>query len=142
MFHSVSLLSQAPLARGSCALPSVLFNNVVITTFIEMVEMVEILDGRLGKRSVERVRYVINNLLHLVILKYGDISIVLCISTRLRQVTILSLLLKYVIVKARKRGNYAANSIPRKLPIGNSTGYFTRYIEIVREICNSTARVK
>ena len=29
------------------------FNNVVITTVIEMVEMVEILDGRLGKRSVE-----------------------------------------------------------------------------------------
>ena len=25
MFHSVSLLSQAPLARGSCALPSVFF---------------------------------------------------------------------------------------------------------------------
>ena len=44
-------------------------NNVVITTVIEMVEMVEILDGRLGKRSVERVRYVINNLLHLVIVK-------------------------------------------------------------------------
>ena len=44
-------------------------NNVVITTIIEMVEMVEILDGRLGKRSVERVRYVINNLLHLVIVK-------------------------------------------------------------------------
>ena len=40
-------------------------NNVDITTVIEMVEMVEILDGRLGKRSVERVRYVINNLLHL-----------------------------------------------------------------------------
>ena len=36
-------------------------NNVVITTVIEMVEMVEILDGRLGKHSVERVRYVINN---------------------------------------------------------------------------------
>ena len=51
-----------------------------------------ILDGRLGKRSVERVRYVINNLLHLVIVKYGDISLVLCISTRLRLVTILSLL--------------------------------------------------
>ena len=47
-------------------------NNVVITTVIVMVEMVEILDGRLGKRSVERVRYVINNLLHLVIVKYGD----------------------------------------------------------------------
>ena len=42
-------------------------NSVVITTVIEMVEMVEILDGRLGKLSVERVKYVINNLLHLVI---------------------------------------------------------------------------
>ena len=57
--------------------------------------MVEILDGRLGQRSVERVRYVINNLLHLVIVKYGDISLVLCISTRLRLMTILSLLVKY-----------------------------------------------
>ena len=36
-------------------------NNVVISTVIEMVEMVEIVDGRLGKRSVERVKYVINN---------------------------------------------------------------------------------
>ena len=63
-----------------------------------MVEMVEILDGRLGKRSVERVRYVINNLLHLVIVKYGDISLVLYISTRLRLVTILSLLVKYLVI--------------------------------------------
>ena len=63
-----------------------------------MVEMVEILDGRLGKRSVERVRYVINNLLHLVIVKYGDISHILCISTRLRLVTILSLLVKYLVI--------------------------------------------
>ena len=69
-------------------------NNVVITTVIEMVEMVEILDGRLGKR----VRYVINNLLHLVSVKYGDISLVLCISTCLRLVTILSLLVKYLII--------------------------------------------
>ena len=60
--------------------------------------MVEILDGRPGKRSVERVRYVINNLLHLVIVKYGDISLVLCISTRLRLVTILSLLVKYLVI--------------------------------------------
>ena len=73
-------------------------NNVDITTVIEMVEMVEILDGRLGKHSVERVRYVINNLLHLVIVKYGDISLVLCISTRLRLVTILSLLVKYLVI--------------------------------------------
>ena len=73
-------------------------NNVVITTVIEMVEMVEILYGRLGKRSVERVRYVINNLLHLVIVKYGDISLVLCISTRLRLVTIQSLLVKYLVI--------------------------------------------
>ena len=63
-----------------------------------MVEMVEILDGRLGKRSVERVRHVINNLLHLVIVKYGEISLVLCISTRLRLVTILSLLVKYLVI--------------------------------------------
>ena len=70
-------------------------NNVDITTVIEMVE---ILDRRLGKRSVERVRYVINNLLHLVIVKYGDISLVLCISTRLRLVTILSLLVKYLVI--------------------------------------------
>ena len=73
-------------------------NNVVITTVIEMVELVEILYRRLGKRSVERVRYVINNLLHLVIVKYGDISLVLCISTRLRLVTILSLLVKYLVI--------------------------------------------
>ena len=70
-------------------------NNVVTTT---IVEMVEILDGRLGKHSVELVRYVINNLLHLVIVKYGDISLILCISTRLRLVTILSLLVKYLVV--------------------------------------------
>ena len=63
-----------------------------------MVEMVEILDGTLGQRSVERVRYVINNLLHLVIVKYGDISLVLCISTHLPIVTILSLLVKYLII--------------------------------------------
>ena len=63
-----------------------------------MVEMVEVLDGRLGQLSVERVRYVINNLLHLAIVKYGDISLVLCISTRLRLMTILSLLMKYLII--------------------------------------------
>ena len=75
-----------------------------------MVELVEILDGRLGKRSVERVRYVINNLLHLVIVKYGDISLVLCISTRLRLVTILSLLVtilsllvKYLVIGERAK---------------------------------------
>ena len=73
-------------------------NNVVVTTVIEMVKMFEILYGRLGKRSVERVRYVINNLLHLVIVKYGDISLVLCISTRLRLVTILSPLVKYLVI--------------------------------------------
>ena len=73
-------------------------NNVVITTVIEIVEMVEILDGRVGKHSVERVGYVINNLLHLVIVKYGVISLVLCISTRLQLVTILTLLVKYLVV--------------------------------------------
>ena len=80
----------------SCCLNYRFLNNVV--TIIEMVEMVEILDGRLGKHSVERVRYAINNLLHLVIVKYGDISLVLCISTRLRLVTLLSLLVKYLVI--------------------------------------------
>ena len=51
-----------------------------------MVEMVEIFDGRVGRCSVERVRYVINNLLHLAIVKYGVISLVLCISSRFRLV--------------------------------------------------------
>ena len=74
------------------------FNNVVITTVIEMVEMVEILDGRLGKHSVERVRYFMNNLLHLVIMKYGVIPLVLCISTRLRLVIILLLLVIYLVI--------------------------------------------
>ena len=73
-------------------------NNVVTTTVIEMVEMVKILCGRLGNRSVERVRYVINNLLHLVIVKYGHISLVLCISIRLRLETILPLLVKYLVI--------------------------------------------
>ena len=73
-------------------------NNVVIITVIEMVEMVEIIDGRLGKRSVERVRYVINNLLHLVIVKYGVISLILCITTRLRLVIILMQLVKYLVI--------------------------------------------
>ena len=73
-------------------------NNVVITTIIEMVEMVEILNGRLGQHSDERVRYVINNLLHLVFVKYGDISLILCISTRLWLVTILSQLVKYLVI--------------------------------------------
>ena len=82
----------------ACCLSYSFLNNVVVTTVIEMVEMVEILDGRLGQCSVERVRYVINNLLHLVIVKYGDISLVLCISTRLRLVTILSLLMKYLVI--------------------------------------------
>ena len=63
-----------------------------------MVKMVEKLDGRLGKRSVERVRYVRNNLLHLVIVKYGVISLLLCISNRLRLVTIQSLLVKYLVI--------------------------------------------
>ena len=63
-----------------------------------MVGMVEILDGRLGKRSVERVQYVIKNLLHLVIVKYGDISLELCITTRFRLVTILWLLVKYLVI--------------------------------------------
>ena len=69
--------------------------------------MVEILDGRLGKSSVELVRYVINNLLHLVIVKY-----VLCISTRLRLVTILSLLVKYLVIFHADPCNWASEASP------------------------------
>ena len=52
---------------------------------------------------------------------------------------------KRIVLEARSTSftDYKPNnSIPRKLPAGNSTGYFTCYIEILREICNSTARVK
>ena len=39
-----------------------------------MVEIVEILDGRLGKRLDERVRYVINTFLHLVIVIWSHFT--------------------------------------------------------------------
>ena len=45
-----------------------------------------------------RVRYVINNLLCLVIVKYGVISLGLYISTRLRLVTLLTSLMKYLVI--------------------------------------------
>ena len=60
-----------------------------------MVEMVEILDGRLGKRSVERVRYVINNLLHLVIVTFHSYFVFHSPSAR---DTILSQLVKYLVI--------------------------------------------
>ena len=62
-----------------------------------MVEMVEILDERLGKRSVERTSKVCNK--QFITLGHceinGDISLVL---SRLRLVTILSLLVKYLVI--------------------------------------------
>ena len=70
-------------------------NNIVLTTALKFLKLNY---GRVGKRSVERVWYVINNLLHLVIVKYGVISLVFCISTRLRLVTILTILMKYLII--------------------------------------------
>ena len=110
-------------------------NNVVLTTVIEMVEMVEILDGRLGKRSVERVRYVINNLLHLVIVKYEDISLVLCISTRLRLVTILSILVKYLVIFHADPCNWRASEASETL-----SGLFNResriYIYYILGMCS------
>ena len=101
-------------------------NNVVTTTVIETVEMVEILDGRLGKRSVERVRYVINNLLHLVIVKYGDISLILCISTRLR-------LVKYLVIFHADPCNKSYWASEASPTLGCS-------IEISRDICMSVCR--
>ena len=88
--------------------------------------MVEIPDGRLGKRSFERVSYVINILLHLVIVKYGVISLILCISTRLRLVTILSRLVKNLVII----GERAKRAIR----------YLVMFME-VRDICNSYTMV-
>ena len=86
-----------------------------------MVEIVEILDGRHSKRSVEQVRYVINNLLHLVIVKYGDISLVLCIFTCLQLVTILSLLVKYLVILHADPCNWRATEASETL-----SGLFNR----------------
>ena len=67
-------------------------NNIVLTIIIEMVE---ILNGRVG---IEQVRYEKNNLLHLVIVKYGVILLVVCFSTYLWLMKILSLLVKYPVI--------------------------------------------
>ena len=108
-------------------------NNVVITTVIEMVEMVEILDGRLGKRSVEQVRYVINNLLHLVIVKYRDISLVLCISTRLRLVTILSQLVKYLVILHADPCNKSYSASEAKLT-NRRENYFKYFKKLFKKV--------
>ena len=98
-------------------------NNVVTTT---VVEMVEILDGRLGKHSVELVRYVINNLLHFVIVKYGDISLVLCISTRLRLVTII------VATREISRHNIPPNTFtPIEERVLNTIKYYPRSLDFM-----------
>ena len=109
-----------------------------------MVEMVEILDGRLGKRSVERVRYVINNLLHLVIVKYyGDISLVLCISTRLRLVTILSLLVKYLVIfhaDSSNKSYWASEASPTlgcSIEISRDIYILEKWFPFVRERAHS-----
>ena len=87
-----------------------------VLSLTTVIEMVEILDGRVGKCSVERVRYVINNLLHLVIVKYEVISLIVYICTHLWLVKIQTLLVKVLVIfqltrvishmfKARYRGN-------------------------------------
>ena len=78
--------------------------------------MVKIMEGRVGKRSVECVRYVINDLLHLVIVKYGVISLVLCISTRPRLITILTSLVKYLVI-FHAYSNKSYNFISREISI-------------------------
>ena len=80
--------------------------------------MVEMIDGRLGKRSVERVRYVINNILDLVIVKYGVILLVLCISTRLLLMTIRTQLVKYLVIGERSEPlSMVFNDQPRDIYI-------------------------
>ena len=63
-------------------------------------------------RPVMGTIFLVNNLLHLVIVKYGDISLVLCISTRLRLVTILSLLVKYLVILHADPCNWASEASP------------------------------
>ena len=109
-----------------------ILNTVVITTVIEMVE---ILDGRVGKCSVERVRYVINNLLHLVIVKYGVISLVLCISTSLRFVTILSLLVKYLVLFHADLQLELEASYPPVRGVENLCGSFSFTFNYIFEGC-------
>ena len=75
-------------------------------------------------------------------MKYGDISLVLCISTRLRLVTILSLLVKYLVIlhadpcnksyifeskvrifsEAEGRGKYSLQRV-QYMPIFNKEGF-------------------
>ena len=46
MFHSVSLFSQAPLAHGSCALPSVLcYSSIQDNTGLSSRVVIDLLDG-------------------------------------------------------------------------------------------------
>ena len=105
------------------------FNNVVIPTVIKMVEMVEI-----------------NNLLHLVLVKYGDISLVLCISTRLRLVAILSQLVKYLVILHADPCNKSWTD-PITLPCslaraGNNTIYATKTIRRgvnAKQLCSHQA---
>ena len=73
-----------------------ILNNIVITTVIW---------------------YVIRNLLHFVIVKYGVISLVLCISTRLRLVTILTLLVKYLVIFHADPCNKSYSSGQNKVPV-------------------------
>ena len=97
-----------------------MYNNIFLTTVIEMVE---IQDGRVGERSVERVSYVINNLLHLVTVKYG-VMLVVCICTGLRLVKILTPLVKQHVTFHADQCNWASEASP-------TLGYS---IEISRDI--------
>ena len=53
-----------------------------------------------------------SSLLNLVIVKYGVISLVLCISTRLRLVTILFQLVNYLVILHADQCNWASEASP------------------------------
>ena len=94
-------------------------NNVVITTVIEMVEMVEmveLLDARLGKCSVERVRYALG---HCEIWRHFTRTLYFH-SPSARDntvVTILSLLVKYLVISHADPCNKSYNYIEPKVRI-------------------------
>ena len=56
------------------------------------------MDGRVGKLSVERVRYVINNLLHLVIVKYIAYFTLLRVIGRMKRAPHWGVLSRYLVI--------------------------------------------
>ena len=75
-------------------------------------------------------------------MKYGDISLVLCISTRLRLVTILSLLVKYLVIFHADPCNksYISREISIEHPSVGLASLAQLYIIIISRVVNLFSR--